>query len=113
MKFPIALLVLLSTSGAYAHQGIRGSTTEDLKFLQETHYWISDLSKATISDCGPGDKCTTISPDGSCSISGGGASVSASSGTVTGVDGCYLSCSGSCVMDGAHPLSSSDEVAEE
>jgi hypothetical protein len=31
MKFPIALLALLTNSGAYANQGIRGSTTEYLQ----------------------------------------------------------------------------------
>ena len=37
MKFPIALLALLTNSGAYANQGIRGSTTQDLQLPECRH----------------------------------------------------------------------------
>ncbi len=113
MKFPIALLALLSTSGAYAHQGIRGSTTQDLKFLEggDILYSVADGSKATIINCGPGGpaaECTIFhdadhtavcsfsnpspsNPSGS-ALDGG---VSANSGS------CAFLCTGGCKMTGS------------
>jgi len=46
MKFPIALLALLTNSGAYANQGIRGSTTEYLQ-LPECPYDVSESGSYT------------------------------------------------------------------
>ena len=46
MKFSIALLALLTNSGAYANQGIRGSTTEYLQ-LPECPYDVSGSGSYT------------------------------------------------------------------
>ena len=69
MKLHITLLALLNTSGAYAYyQGIRGSTTEDIKFLQDpapaSCNTLSVLECNTNQDC---DHCPEP-PLGFCSV---------------------------------------------
>eukprot|EP00985_Skeletonema_marinoi_P024580 scaffold17193_cov89-Skeletonema_marinoi.AAC.1 len=111
MKFPIALLSLL-TSAAYAQhepKGLRGSA-EDLEFLEHNVVAISSGSSATITGCGSGEQCCVpMNSSVSCGsiIYGGSGTTSYRGGSncaislsnddyIGGGSNCVLSCSGSC-----------------
>jgi hypothetical protein len=110
MKFPIALLALLTNSGAYANQGIRGSTTQDLQLPKcrysapRGYYDVVDVDKGKtmVVNCKNGLGCYTFPgplsdkckfSDEPCVDFNDPATLAVTGGTVTGNGGeCSLRC---------------------
>ena len=108
MKFPIALLSLLTTAAYAQHEpkGLRGST-EDLEFLEDHDEVISlpSGSEATIRCAHSSQNCCIRNGSTTCSITDirgdiiniGSRIVCLSSGSVySSGDNCNLTCNGSC-----------------